>query len=61
MTSAQSQLKTARTLVQQQQWSGAIAHYQNVLKQHPDWSEAYLELGNVFLHLQQWQSAISAY
>ncbi len=61
MTSAQSQLNIARTLVQQQQWEGAIAHYQNLLKQQPDWGEAYLELGNIFLHLEQWLEAIGCY
>lgn len=61
MSSAQSLLNTARTLVQQQQWDSAIAHYQNVLKQHPDWGEAYLELGNIFLDLEQWLNAVHCY
>lgn len=61
MTSAQSLLNTARTLVQQQRWEEAIAHYQTVLQQHPDWGEAYLELGNVFLHLKRWQDAVHCY
>ncbi|MGB3404807.1 MAG: tetratricopeptide repeat protein [Microcoleaceae cyanobacterium] len=61
MSSAQSLLKTARTLVQQQQWQAAIAHYQSLIQQRPNCREAYLELGNVFFHLEQWLEAIDSY
>ncbi len=61
MSSIQSNLEQARTLVRQKQWNAAIAQYQNLLKHDPNLVEAYWDLGNILLHLEQWEDAITCY